>query len=175
MDVWSQNEVMWWYEHIRSLNKYTINTSHSATPVSFEVASDASGIGHFCYVMKEDDKSMLAARAFTEEERKESSTLRELTAFRDTWTNPEVLAKFAGTGIVHYMDNQAMVQVIAKGSRNKCLQPLIVKTVLALRNHGIKMMVVWKSRDDKIINFAEAGSRDFHADDICMEYVTGPR
>ena len=46
---------------------------------------------------------------------------------------------------------------------------------MALRNHGIKMTAVWKSRDNKIINFAEAGSRDFHADDICMEYVTGPR
>ena len=119
--------------------------------------------------MKDDDKSTLAARAFTEEERKMSSTWRELTAFRDTWTNPEVLAKFAGTGIVHYMDNQAMVQVIAKGSRNRHLQPLIVNTVLALRNHGIKMTSVWKSRDDKIINFADARSRDFHADDISME------
>ena len=67
------------------------------------------------------------------------------------------------------MDNQAMAQVIAKGSRNRHLQPLIVNTVLALRNHGIKMTSVWKSRDDKIINFADARSRDFHADDISME------
>ena len=128
--------------------------------------------------MNDDDKSILAARAFTEEERKESSTWRELTAFRDTWTNPKVLAKFAGTGIVHDTVNEAMVHVIATGSRNRRLHPLVVKTVLALRNHGEnlsppscyptfphtelgwqgtrlfilspgnKMMAVWKSRND---------------------------
>ena len=90
-------------------------------------------------------------------------------AFRDTWTNPTVLARFAGTGIVHYTDNQAMVHVIDRGSRNRKLQPLVVETVLALRNHSIKMSAVWRSRSDKLIEFADAGSRDFHADDISME------
>ena len=60
---------------------------------------------------------MLTTRAFTEEEKKERSTRRELTVFRDTLTNPTVLAMFAGRTIVHYTDNQAMVHVIARGSR----------------------------------------------------------
>ena len=94
-----------------------IDSSRSPTPILFEVASDASAVGHFSYIVN-GEKAMLALRAFSEEERKESSTWRELTAFKDTRTNPDTLKKIEGTGIVHYTDNQAVVHGLAMGSRN---------------------------------------------------------
>ena len=111
------DKVEWWHKHIRSLDRYPIDSSRAATPIAFEVASNASAISHFLYIVN-GEKTMLASRAFSEEERKESSTWRELTAFKDTWTNPDILKRFEGTGIVHYTDNEAVVHVLAKGSRN---------------------------------------------------------
>ena len=61
---------------------------------------------------------MLASRTFSEEESRESSTWRELTAFKDTWTNPDVLKRLEGTGIVQNTDNEAVFHMLAKGSRN---------------------------------------------------------
>ena len=46
---------------------------------------------------------------------------------------------------------------------------LIVETILALRKYSIRLKAVWMSRDSKIINFADRGSRDFHADDVSLE------
>ena len=129
---------------------------------------DASAIGHFSYIVN-SKKTMLASRAFSEEERKETSTCRELTTFKDTWTNPDILKRFVGTGIMHYTDNEAMVHVLARGSRNARLYPLVVKTILDLRKYTIRMKAVWMSRNNKVINFVDSGSRDFHADDICLE------
>ena len=93
---------------------------------------------------------MLASRAFSEE-REQSSTWRELTAFRDAWTNPDILKKFEGTGILHYTDNQAVVHVLAMGSRNARLYPLVVETILALRKYSIRMKAVWMSRDNRVM------------------------
>ena len=64
LDDLGKTEITWWHKHINNLKKYLIDTARSATPVLFEVVSDASGIGHFCYIVN-DDRTMLTARAFT--------------------------------------------------------------------------------------------------------------
>ena len=76
---YARDEVKWWHKHIHSLNRYPINSARKATPIAFKVASDASAIGHFVYMVN-GEKTMLASRAFSEEEREKSSTWRELTA-----------------------------------------------------------------------------------------------
>ena len=112
---------------------------------------------------------MLASRAFSKEEREQSYTWTELTAIRDTWTNTDILDKFKGSGIAHYTENQAVFHVLSKGSRNPCLYPLVVETILALRKSSIRLKVIWMSRDNRNIDFADGGSRDFHADDVSLE------
>ena len=40
----------------------------------------------------------------------------------------------------------------------------------ALRSAGIPMEAVWRSRDEGIIQWADKGWRDFHADDISLDF-----
>ena len=48
------------------------------------------------------DGTTLAARAFTSEEQKQTSTWRELAAIHETWTDHKVLNFFKGSKVVHY-------------------------------------------------------------------------
>jgi len=82
----------------------------------YKVVSNASGVGHFCYLVG-GDRVKLAARAFSME------------------------------------DSQAKADIIVKGSRNPKLQPMIMEVVLALRRYGIRMVAVWKSREDGLISY----------------------
>ena len=171
LDPMAQKEVNWWMENLHTVYRFPISDSMSTTPVSFEVASDASGVGYYSYLVGSSGVS-LAARAFTQEERLQSSTWRELSAFHDTWTNQDNLHHFAGKRVCHYTDSQAMASIVSKGSRNPKLQPMVMEAVLALRRHGITMVAAWRSRDEGVIVYADSGSRDFHADDISLDEDT---
>ena len=163
-------EVEWWMNNVRSVAKYPMKKDLSAVPAVVKTASDGSGIGYFSYEI--GNKTCLARRAFTPEETLQSSTFRELLAFHDTWTNVENLSRFQGLKISHHTDSQALVHIIAKGSRNRKLQPMIMKVTLSLREFGIVVEPVWMSRDDGIIKYADMGSRDFHSDDISVDSLT---
>ena len=167
----AQFEMDWWDNNLSQVAKNPISVGLSFTPVTFETASDASGVGHFSYLVG-GSKTTLASRAFTAEERLQSSTWRELTSVHETWTNSEVLRKFKGSKVAHYTDNKAVAAIVSSGSRNVRLQPMIVEMTLALRSAGISMEAVWRSRDDGLIQFADKGSRDFHGDDISLNFVT---
>ena len=172
LDAEASFETQWWIENIRSVSTYKISRDeifHSIQS-SVEMASDASGVGHFVY--KLDDHSVLCTRAFTEWEKSCSSTHRELLAFCDLWDNFENCVKFRNSIITHYTDSKAMVFIIGGGSRNPQLQRMIRKTILNLRSHNIRIDPVWISRESEIITYADAGSRDFHSDDIEVDYET---
>ena len=166
-------ELTWWLENLDSVSKFPISQSLSTTPLTYveEVASDASGIGSFCYYIN-PGKEVLDARAFTEQEQGESSTWRELKAYHSTWTKPEVLERFKGRKVAHYTDSQAMVAIISRGSRNPKLHPMVVEALLTLRKYGITVEAVWKPREDEIITWADQGSRDFDQDDISLDFET---
>ena len=162
-------ELNWWLDNIDKVSKYPFSDLLSTTPVVFETASDASGVGHFSYLLGES-RTTLASRAFSESERSQSSTWRELAAFHETWTDQTVLQRFQNSRISHYTDSRAMASIVTKGSRNSRLQPMVMESVLALRNANIVMEAVWLSRDDGRIEFADKGSRDFHPDDISLDF-----
>ena len=170
LDDLAKFEVSWWQQNIRSVSKFPMSKDLTTIPASCKIASDGSGVGHFSYEL--GGKTCLATRPFTKQESEESSTYRELLAFHDTWTKDENLIKFKGMRVAHHTDSQALVHVIAKGSRNRKLQPLIMKASLKLREYGIIVEPVWLSRDDGVIRYADLGSRDFHADDISVDAVT---
>ena len=86
------------------------------------------------------------------------------------WTDEAVLHRFRDSRVCHYTDSRAMASIVTKGSRNPRLQPLVVEAVLALRGAGIMMEAVWLSRQDGIIEFADRGSRDYHPDDVLLDY-----
>ena len=165
----ARSELEWWKENLEKVSKYPISESSSTTPVNYETASDASGVGSYSYLLG-SSRVTLASRAFTELERGQSSTWRELKSFHETWTCPDNLRRFAGCRVAHYTDSQAMASIVSKGSRNTRLQPMVVEAVLALREAGIVMEAVWKSREDGVIEYADRGSRDFHPDDISLDF-----
>ena len=164
-------ELRWWQENLQLVAKFPIDGKLSTEPVSYEVTSDASGIGHYVYLVGRSN-TRLASRAFSAEERLQSSTWRELKAVHEVWTDPAMLKRFSGSRISHYTDNKAVAAIIAKGTRNPRLQPLVVQTVLAVRSAGIVLEAVWRSREDGMIKLADLGSRDFHADDISLDFET---
>jgi hypothetical protein len=172
LDCMAVFELKWWASNIVSVSKYPVDGRLSSVAVKFEarVASDGSGVGHFCYDV--DEGARLAGRAFTAGEQGQSSTFRELLAFKDTWTDPGVLVKFQGKHVTHFTDSKAMASIVMKGSRNPRLQPLVLEAVLSLREHGITMESAWLSREDGIIKLADYGSRDYHADDISVDFDT---
>ena len=172
LDEMARQELTWWTQNLRSVSSFPIEgkrrrirgQSHA------EVAGDGSGVGHFVYLVGEEER--LASRPFSQKEMGESSTYRELCAFEDTWTSEKILNRFEGYSITHYTDSQAMCSIVEKGSRNRKLQPIILRCILKLRQHNITVEAVWKSRDDGIIRFADIGSRDFHFDDIAIDRDT---
>ena len=95
-----------------------------------------------------------------------------MSAFRDTWTNPAVLEQFANLTVAHYSDSAAMASIVTKGSRNPKLHTMVLEVALALRRYGITVEAVWRSRDDGLIQWADMGSRDFHKDDISLDFDT---
>ena len=77
-------ELKFWLDILVSLSGYSFVPSLSQTDVSFEVASNAPGVGVFGYLVDES-KHVLLKRAFMTQERKGSSTFRELLALRDIY------------------------------------------------------------------------------------------
>ena len=98
--------------------------------------------------------------------------LSQLKAFHDTWTRSDVLEQYRGSVVCHYTDSQAMASIVTKGTRNMRLHPMVVDVFLALREYGIKVEAVWRSREDGMIQWADRGSRDFHDDDVSLDFVT---
>ena len=98
--------------------------------------------------------------------------LSQLSAFRDTWTNPAVLEQFANSTVAHYTDSAAMASIVTKGSRNPHLHPMVLEVSLALRRYGITVEAVWRSREDGLIQWADRGSRDFHQDNVLLDFET---
>ena len=170
IDDLAKMEVQWWLDNVRKVQKFPIADSLSSVATSVKVASDGSSIGFYSYEI--DSKKRLASRAFSVHEGKQSSTYRELLAFHATWTSRENLEYYKNKRIAHFTDNKALVYIIAKGSRNRKLHPLIVEVILKLREYGIKVDPVWMSREEGIIKYADLGSRDFHSDDISVDYFT---
>ena len=62
--------------------------------------------------------------------------------------------------------------MVTKGSRSVKLHPMVVDVSLALRKYGIKVEAVWRSKKDGLIQWADKGSRDFHSDNILLEFVS---
>ena len=134
-------ELDWWDDNLSQVSKFPICEGLSSTPVSYETASDASGVGHFAYLVG-GGGTALASRAFTEEEQIQSSTWRELASVHETWTDSKVLSMFQGSRVAHYSDNKAVAAILHGGSRNPRLQPMVVETVLALRSADVTMEAV---------------------------------
>ena len=146
-------ELRWWINNIDSVSSYHMNPSSSGRLVSSSTASDASEIGFCTYEVNSGIK--LATRSFTDQEKRQSSTFRELLAIRDTWCLEENLEKFKGLRVRHMTDNQAVTYIMKSGSKKLHLHKLATEIVLACRKFNVRLEVEWLGRNEKEIQVWE--------------------
>ena len=103
---------------------------------------------------------MLLHRPFTAEEKKESSTYRELLALRDIYVT-DLCSSFKGQVVRHLTDNKAVESVMVVGSRVPKLQEMVVSIYRKCKEADVTLLVEWRSREYPLIQVADSGSRLF--------------
>ena len=143
-----KHQVDWWVRNLSSLNGYPITKESSVTAFDFALASDASDLGFFSY--RVDSLQRAFSRPFSADESEESSTFKELTAIKDTWSRIDVLEEFRGKTVGHMTDSKYAVYILSVGSRNPRLQDLSLSVFLTLRKYRTRL-ITFMSQPKKIV------------------------
>lgn len=165
-----RKELMFWIENLGNLNGFPFSPSKSEDIFEIEVIGDASDKGLFAFQYGSEMETV-ARRMFTSKEARESSTYREILVLHETYCKPEAV-KFAGKKIRHLTDNQAVSWILRSGSRNSRIQKLVVEIYLACHALQISLVVSWRSREDPLLQLADAGSRDFDASSFSLDFAS---
>ena len=163
-----KEELRFWIENIHELNGYPINPSLSQAETRITVVTDASGEGAFGYEMS-DRYKVLLRKAFSEEERRGSSTVRELLALKFIYTSA-LADPWKGEKILHLTDNQAVVSITQNGSSSGHLQKIAVEIFRGCRERKIELSVEWRSRDNYLLVHADIGSKSFDPSSFSMNF-----
>ena len=163
-----REEIMFWKSEVRILNGYPISPSRSLTETRITVVSDSSEVGTFGYQL-EDNFKVLLRRSFDEEERRSSSTMRELLALKFIYTS-EISNLWSGFKVLHLTDNQAVASIVERGSKKKDLQEIILEIFLSCRRKGIELFVEWRPRDDPLLVLADLGSKSFDSSSFSLDF-----
>jgi hypothetical protein len=142
------------------------------------VASDASGVGFglvrvLCGKQKVHTphegpcSTFLSKRFFSPEERKLSSSMREILALKSAYA--EGMLKEHGS-ILHLTDSAPVEAIMRIGSPIPELQAAAIAVHQACQENGLKLRVEWRSRNDARMVEADTASRLFDIDDFgCSE------
>ena len=163
-----KEELMFWFHNLERLNGYSFSPELSTCEARLVVVSDASEMGLFAFQYV-DKYEILAARRFTEEESKSSSTKRELLALHAVYVS-NAADKFINCKVVHYTDNQAIESIMEIGSRKAELQSLVLEIVEACREKRTELKVIWKPRDHYLLKHADLGSKAFDDGDYTLDF-----
>ena len=166
LDKNSQFELEWWRDNLQYFTSYPIVLDDTSVHINCRISSDASGTGYF--VVDLDRTVKLKSEPFTLFESLQSSTYRELRALYRTYTDPVILKRFAGLTLCHYTDSKSVANILYKGSSIHLLNVMIREIFLSLRNHVIKLVPFWVSRDNNFIKLADLGSREHRGDDYSL-------
>ena len=163
-----REELSFWIENIQELNGYPINPSLSQAETRVMVVTDASGEGAFGYEMS-DKYKVLLRKAFSEEEKRASSTVRELLALKFIYTS-SLADPWRGRRILHLTDNQAVVAITQNGSSSVHLQKIAVEIFRSCREKKIELLVEWRSRDNYLLVHADIGSKSFDSSSFSLNF-----
>jgi hypothetical protein len=94
---------------------------------------------------------------FSEEEKKWSSTYRELRVLHALYTSDKV-KQFSGQRLLHSCDNLNVSKIVQYGSRNKDIQKLVVEMYEACTANSIDMVAEWRPRTDSVMVLMDMGS-----------------
>ena len=158
-----RQEIEFWLLNVRSLNGYAINPSASVLETRLDeilVVSDASNEGAFGYMLSSSYEVILR-RSFTDEEKKMSSTFRELIALYNIYSNEDILKKMQGKNVLHCTDNMAVSSILFNGSKKPHLLDLALKIFIKCRQFKVNLEVEWRPRNHYLLELADAGSKSF--------------
>lgn len=161
-------DLNFWRTEVRSLSGYPISPSQSVTETRIKVVSDSSELGTFGYQL-EDNFKVLLRRSFDEEERKSSSTMRELLALKFIYTS-SIAEPWKGLRILHLTDNQGVASIVQNGSKKQHLQKIVLEIFLSCRKLNIELFVEWRPRDDPLLVLADIGSKSFDSSSFSLDF-----
>ena len=167
----AKNELSYLFQNWELLNGFPVRASLSASSLYVRIVSDASDVGNCVYEVGDTENSILHKRLFSVAEAKSSSTHRELLAFHDFYLSTKA-AVYANSNIVHYTDNKNCEIILSVGSRNVTLQPLVLDIFLAWKRLNIKVEVVYLSRNDPLIDFADQETKNFDIHDFGLDFTS---
>ena len=165
-----KKELVFWLENIESLNGFPFSASKSEDQYEMEIIGDASDEGLFAFSYG-DTFDTLARRKFSGKEVMESSTFREILVLHEVYCSPDVV-KLSNKRIRHLTDNRAVESIFKAGSNKFRIHRLVVDIFLSCRTHGILLTVSWRSRNDPLLQIADAGSRDFDGSSFGLDFAS---
>ena len=164
-----REELVFWRDNIHGLNGFHFSPSLSvAAETRLVVVTDSSKSGSFGYQFQ-DKYKILLRRSFSQEERKSSSTLRELLALKFIYTEA-VATQFYGKKILHLTDNQAVESIMMSGSRKPNIQSIALAIFMACRDLKIDLKVEWRPRDNFLLAHADLGSKSFDESNVSLSF-----
>ena len=135
-------EIIFWKNNIKIINKRFIKEYKIP---SLLVYSDASNSG-LASVYKEKGKANICYKSFSDQEKFQSSTWRELEAIRVSLNSSK--NKFENKTIFWYTDNYACSLITRKGSNKPKLHDLALEIHKISSTHNIDLNVCWIPREE---------------------------
>ena len=164
-----REELHFWRDNIRVLNGFHFSPSLSvAAETRLVLVTDSSQSGSFGFQFQ-DKYQILLRRSFNREERRSSSTVRELLALKFIYTEA-VAAQFQGKKILHLTDNQAVESIMLSGSRKPEIQNIALAIFMACRRLKIDLKVEWRPRDHFLLAHADLGSKSFDENNVSLSF-----
>lgn len=162
-------ELIYWQTNLRKLNGHcTFEKECRIYPI--KVYSDSSSFAGAAFV--ENQNEMVCHRMFTESEKKQSSTARELMAI--DLAVKSFCTEFSNKAIQICSDSQNAVSIIKKGSRKEHLHALAMSVFSVCFEHNIQLHVEWIPRglnqqSDYLSRIVDFG--DWRISDMFFHYV----
>ena len=167
LDDKCEAELTFWRDNIKHFNGRKFTADETCSPTMM-IISDSSQDGSFGYTFG-DQYEVLLRRSFTPDERKASSTVRELLALKYIYGS-SASDKFRGQKVLHLTDNQAAVSIWQVGSKKPHIQDLATEIFDICREKDIELILEWRSRNNPLLCWADEGSKSFDTSAFSLDF-----
>ena len=169
---YAKQELEFWLFNIRDLNGFPISPVQTVLETRVDellMVTDASEDGGFGFVYS-DQFEVVLRKAFDEEEKRKSSTFRELKALSFIYSDEATMQRFIGKKILHLTDNSAVVDILANGSRKPELLEMAVDIYNKCRRFKVMLDVEWRPRTHYLLQLADEGSKSFDSSSVSLDF-----
>ena len=164
---YSKVELGFWLKHLPLSEGFPVFASLSESRITYDLdraegydfhtggdASSSCGFGAEVSLNGET----FTCFTFTEEEKKKSSTWREIYVIKKMYLSHQA-ERFRNSRILHSCDNLNVTRILEHGSRNPELQKMVMEIYLRCVSLGIMLDAEWRPREDPLMRLMDEGSR----------------